>query len=122
VVGADGGWAIQKLSTGEDRPETLAAFDNEDPDAIAAPVDVDGVNDVQIECTGSDGGSVRLSLTVNGTQVGSVVDGGESKPVLPPGGAGMAAAGPNRVSAAGLALAFDNFVVEDLSDAAEASG
>jgi len=34
----------------------------------------------------------------------------------------MAAAGPTFVSSSGLEVAFDNLLVEDLSDAAEASG
>jgi hypothetical protein len=123
VVGADGGWAIQKLSPGQDRPETLAAFDEGDPNAdVAAPVDAGGENEIQVACTGPDDGPVALALTVNGTEIGSAVDDGDQTPVLPPGGAGMAAAGPNRQNPAGFAVAFDEFIVEDLSGVAERSG
>jgi serine/threonine protein kinase len=122
VVGANGGWAIQKLTQGQDRPETLAAFDEQNPDAnVPAPVDAGGENEVQVACTGPDDGPVTLALSVNGAEIASAVDDGDQTPVLPPGGAGMAAAGPNRQSPAGFAIAFDEFIVEDLSGGAEAS-
>lgn len=110
IVGTSGGWSIQKLPEGRSTPRTL--LDSSD-DPIAVPIR--RVNRIVAECTGPDGGPVSLFLSVNGVELPRVVD---AERVLPAGTVGLTVAGPTEADPAGLAVAFDDLVIEDLSSLA----
>ncbi len=114
LVSNEGGWSIQKLAPGQQRPSILADS-NESP----IPVPIRDVNHLEARCTGPDTGPVTLAFTVNGTELPEATD---DLGVLPPGAVGMAAATPTEEDPSGLAFAFDDFLVEDLSDEAEPTG
>ena len=113
IVSQEGGWSIQKLAPGRQRPAILA-----DSEEFPVEIPIRDVNHIEARCTGPDTGPVTLAFTVNGTELPETTD---RLAVLAPGAVGMAAAGPTQVSPEGLAVAFDDFLVEDLSDEAEAS-
>jgi tRNA A-37 threonylcarbamoyl transferase component Bud32 len=113
IVSTEGGWSIQKLEPGELAPTILS---NSLETQIGVPIR--DVNHLEAGCTGPPAGPVTLSFSVNGTELPPVTD---DSSVLRPGAAGMAAAGPTERSPSGLAVAFDNFVVRDLSDPDEPS-
>ena len=77
------------------------------------------VNHLEVPCTGPDTGPGTLAFSVNGTELPEATD---RLGVLAPGAVGVAAAGPTLDGPSGLAVAFDNFVVEDLPEEAEPSG
>jgi len=105
IVSSSGGWSIQELETGRNNPIVLLDSQGQQP------VPIQDVNRIEVTCTGSASGPVTLSLSVNGTEVPSVTD----DTPLPAGSVGMAVAGPTIDPPAGLAVAFDDFRVEDLS-------
>ena len=105
IVSSSGGWSIQELETGHQNPKVLLDSEGQQP------VPIQDVNQLVITCTGSASGPARLTLTVNGTEVPTVTD----DTPLPPGGVGMAVAGPTLDPPAGLAVAFDDLRVQDLS-------
>jgi hypothetical protein len=105
IVSSSGGWSIQELETGRNNPIVLLDSQGQQP------VPIQDVNRIEVTCTGSASGPVTLSLSVNGTEVPSVTD----DTPLPAGSVGMAVAGPTIDPPAGLAVAFDDFQVEDLS-------
>jgi serine/threonine-protein kinase len=107
IVSTAGGWSIQKLESGREKP-TILLTSNDEP--VAVPIR--DVNEIQADCSGPEDGPVTLTLTVNGIQVPSAIDDAD---VLPPGRAGLAVAGPVVANPAGLSVAFDNLVIEDLS-------
>ena len=114
IVSQEGGWSIQKLAPGQQRPQILA-----DSEEFPVAIPIRDVNHIEARCTGPDTGPVTLAFTVNGTELPETTD---RLAVLAPGAVGMAAAGPTLVSPSGLAVAFDNFLAEDLADEAEPSG
>ena len=112
IVGTAGGWSIQKRVGDKRNPEILV-----DSSQVATPVPIRDLNQVRAECTGSD--PTSLTLTVNGVELPAFVDRGDP---LPAGFAGMAVAGPTVFEPDGLAIAFDDFTVVDLSNEDQASG
>jgi serine/threonine protein kinase len=114
IVSTEGGWSIQKLAPGRQRPSIIA-----DSNEFPVSVPIRDVNHLEARCTGPDTGPVTLAFTVNGKELAEVID---RLAVLPPGAVGMAAAGPTLVSPEGLAVSFDNLLVEDLSEEVEPSG
>jgi hypothetical protein len=109
IISSGGGWSIQKLETGRANAVALATSDPDVPEsAITRGL---AANRIRVGCTGASGEPVTLVLSVNGKQVASVRD----PEALPPGGIGLAIAGPTDADPAGFAVAFDDLVVEDLS-------
>ena len=104
-MSSTGGWSIQELETGRNKPIVLLDFQGR------RPVPIQDVNRIEATCRGSASGPARLTLTVNGTEVPPVTD----DTPLPAGSVGMAVAGPTIDPPAGLAVGFDDFRVEDLS-------
>jgi len=112
IVGTTGGWSIQKRVGARQNPKILVDSSQE-----PTPVPIRDVNDVKVECTGSD--TTTLLLTVNGVELPPVTD--DQDPLLA-GFAGMAVAGPTVFEPDGLAIAFDDFTVFDLSNLDQPSG
>jgi hypothetical protein len=90
------------------------ALATSDPDA-PEPAIARGLasNVIRADCSGGPGEPAVLTLAVNGETVASA----EDPDPLPPGGVGLAAAGPTDADPAGFAVAFDDLLVEDLSGA-----
>jgi hypothetical protein len=111
TISSTGGWSIQKLAAGQQFAKDLARSEG----GVAEPAIAGGLatNRIRADCAGNQDGSLTLTLTVNGKQITTVDD---PNP-LPPGGVGLAAAGPLELPPAGFAVAFDNLLVEDLSGA-----
>lgn len=108
IVGTSGGWSIQKLTAGRNNTRTLL-----DSNEVPTSVPIRDVNEVAAECTGGESEPATLRLTVNGTELPEVEDPDDP---FGAGAAGMAVAGPTLFEPAGLAVSFDDFRVDDLSD------
>ena len=114
IVSTSGGWSIQKLTAGRNNTKTLL-----DSNEVPTSVPIRDVNAVEAECSGGDAEPVTLRLTVNGTELPEVEDPDDP---FGAGAAGMAVAGPTLFEPAGLAVSFDDFRVDDLSELEQPSG
>jgi serine/threonine protein kinase len=114
IVGTTGGWSIQKRIGEQKNPKVLA-----DSSQVQTPVPIRDVNQLRAVCSGAGSEPASLTLTVNGVELPPVVDRDDP---LPAGFAGMAVAGPTVFEPDGLAVAFDEFRVDDLSASDQTSG
>jgi len=112
IVGTTGGWSIQKRVGERANAQILV-----DSSQVPTPVPIRDENDLEVECTGSN--RTTLRLTVNGVALPPFVD---REDPLPAGFPGMAVAGPTVFEPDGLAIAFEDFRVDDLSNPDQLSG
>ncbi len=107
VVGSTGGWAIEK-SDGVNQPVLANGTDPIIKKGNNAP------NEIRGDCVGgADGGTVALTLSVNGKQIGTTTDTPDAQvPGDSPGTIASGTVGLVSVGNKGLEVHFDDFQVK----------